>query len=104
MPNKSGPEPPMWHYYSCQQCFISVSVPVAGLVDTIKPECDFPLHFQGNWMLYEKHRKSTVSISDGRVVFSDRGSFICKAKHWEDDDYKFLSHFTNGWWGILGFD
>jgi hypothetical protein len=62
-----------------------------------EPECDFPLVLHGKWFLFDEHHKEVIRIGDGQFTSSKRGEFICKAKHWEEDHYKFLSVFQNGW-------
>ena len=60
-------------------------------------ECHFPPAYQGEWLLFERDRREEVTISGGHIVFSHLGTFICKSKHWEHNQYKLLSVYQDGW-------
>lgn len=70
---------------------------VADYVPYERPECRFPVEYQGEWLLFEKERRDTVKISPGEMTFSHLGHFVCKSKHWAVHQYKLLSVFRNGW-------
>ncbi|ELT95385.1 hypothetical protein CAPTEDRAFT_190800 [Capitella teleta] len=76
--------------------FCKRSCGLCELVASKKAECDFPMMFHGKWLLFEEHRREIMRMTEGKLTFSERGEFICKAKHWEEDHYKFLSVFENG--------
>lgn len=67
-------------------------------VPTTQTECIFPKAYGGNWLLFEDNWKERVNIASGFITFSSLGEFICKSKHWEELNYKLLSHYTNGWY------
>lgn len=67
------------------------------LLPSTRPECRFPDDFQDVWYLWEKDRHETIRIHGGRISFTTLGEFICKAKHYEKEDYKLLSYYNNGW-------
>ena len=63
-----------------------------------RPECRFPIDYQGEWMQFEQDRKESVTIASGEITFSNLGHFICKTKHWAINRYKLMSVFANGWY------
>ena len=62
-----------------------------------RPECRFPTNLHGHWVMYESDAREDVTFEEGHATSSSLGRFICKGKHWQDDFYKVLSTYNNGW-------
>ncbi len=76
---------------------LSLPVSISELAPSRSSECHFPAPYQGDWLLFERERREEVTISAGNIIFSQLGTFICKSKHWEYNQYKLLSVYNNGW-------
>ena len=55
-------------------------------------------------MIFSDRRQERVSIHNGHVTFSSLGEFVCKGKHWNRDQYKMLSYYSNGWYVTLSYN
>ena len=89
----------------CQRSVLSPNLLATSLCLDLLPspsaECRFPEEFYGDWMIFSDRRKERVSIHNGHVTFSSLGEFVCKGKHWNRDEYKMLSYYSNGWYVMI---
>ncbi|KAK2175588.1 hypothetical protein NP493_724g01016 [Ridgeia piscesae] len=76
--------------------FCKRSCGLCNLLPSPGAECRFPEEFYGDWMIFSDRRQERVSIHKGHVMFSSLGEFVCKGKHWNRDQYKMLSYYSNG--------
>ena len=76
----------------------------SDLLPSRRSECRFPLPYLGEYHLFSREQHTSIHIHSGLLDISDLGEFVCKAKHWELNQYKLMSYYSNGWyvWMVTG--
>ena len=60
-------------------------------------ECHFPPDYQGDWVVFNAANMDTILIEQKHMHIPSLGRFICKSKHWDEDYFKVLTVYQNGW-------